>query len=81
MKLIRHQIEKAREWWKANPQETGIVPVLLDEVEPTPAPKAEHVNELQRSFINSVLETGQAAARVRNALADATLAHMSGLRK
>lgn len=77
MKILR----KAREWWKIDPQETGIVPILMDEVEAAPAPKADEVKELQRGFIESVMETGQMAARVRHALADATLSQMSGIRK
>lgn len=71
--MMSNLITKARDWWKAPPQETGIVPVMLDDVEAAPAPLENEVKIVQHGFIQSLLSMERVHAETMSALSKATL--------
>lgn len=68
-KILKH----AQDWWNKTPQETGIVPVLLDEVEPAPAPMATEAKVVQHGFIQAMLSMERQHASALRELSQATL--------
>lgn len=78
MKTLTHRI---RNWWTPEPKDTGIVPVLLNEIEAAPVPRAEEAKALQTGLIQNILALERKSAQVRDVVAGMALAEMSGVTK
>ena len=70
-----------RAWLNPPAKETGIVPILIDEVDAAPQPRAQEVKELQTGLIQDILALERKAAEVRSLISAQALMQMSGVRK
>lgn len=76
-------IRKALDWWNNVPEkplieEVEIKPVLVNEVDPAPAPMADEAKVVQHTFIQGLMAMERSHASVMTALSNATLKQVRG---
>lgn len=70
-----------RAWLNPPAKETGLTPILMNEVDAAPAPRAQEVKELQTGLIQDILALERKSAEMRSLLSSQALMQMSGVRK